>query len=128
MYVRVASLASNSFASGPSCGGGATGQSASELLKIPGVGPRVAAYFTSAGIARVADLREADPDEIYQRMCMAHGRTLDRCLLYVVRCAVYYASTPRPKPELLEWWNWKDVPSRDSRRQGRKSRVSPAGT
>lgn len=101
------------------------GQSASELLEIPGVGPRVAAYFTSAGIERVADLRGADPDEIYQRMCMAHGRMLDRCLLYVVRCAVYYVSTPRPKPELLEWWNWKDVPSRGSARQGRKSRVNP---
>jgi len=34
----------------------------------------------------------------------------DRCLLYVFRCAVYYAST---SPELydiekLKWWNWKD--------------------
>ena len=33
---------------------------------------------------------------------------IDRCMLYVLRCAVYFASTPRPEPEKLLWWNWKD--------------------
>ena len=28
--------------------------------------------------------------------------------LYVLRCALYYASTDDPDPELLQWWNWKD--------------------
>jgi hypothetical protein len=29
-------------------------------------------------------------------------------MLYVLRCAVYYASTDDPNPERLKWWNWKD--------------------
>lgn len=29
---------------------------------------------------------------------------VDRCMLYVFRCAVYYEHDP----ELLKWWNWKD--------------------
>jgi hypothetical protein len=41
------------------------------------------------------------------RMCRENGPQ-DRCLLYVFRCAVYYASTARPSPAKLRWWNWKD--------------------
>ena len=36
-------------------------------------------------------------------------------MLYTFRCAVYYASTPRPKPALLKWWNWKDPVSAPGR-------------
>ncbi|MGA3073400.1 MAG: helix-hairpin-helix domain-containing protein, partial [Bryobacteraceae bacterium] len=30
------------------------------------------------------------------------------CVLYVFRCAVYFASEAEHDPELLKWWNWKD--------------------
>ncbi|MBC8473125.1 MAG: pathogenicity locus, partial [Planctomycetes bacterium] len=30
------------------------------------------------------------------------------CMLYVLRCAVYYASNTEHDPDLLKWWNWKD--------------------
>lgn len=30
------------------------------------------------------------------------------CVLYVYRCAVYFAQTPDPDPEKCKWWNWKD--------------------
>jgi hypothetical protein len=33
---------------------------------------------------------------------------VDRCVLYVFRCAVYYANNKTHDPELLKWWNWKD--------------------
>ena len=36
------------------------------------------------------------------------GMVQDRCLLYVFRCAVYFAETPKPQPKKLLWWNWKD--------------------
>ncbi|NJM89920.1 MAG: hypothetical protein HC847_25010 [Hydrococcus sp. RU_2_2] len=36
------------------------------------------------------------------------GQHIDRCVLYVFRCAVYYASNSVREPELLKWWNWKD--------------------
>ncbi len=79
-----------------------------DLQEIPGVGPRISELLESVGVHRVADLDGADPEELYGSLCRRHRRPLDRCLLYVLRCAVYYASTPRPQPRLLQWWNWKD--------------------
>ncbi|MBL7185950.1 MAG: hypothetical protein ISS70_06470 [Phycisphaerae bacterium] len=32
-------------------------------------------------------------------------------MLYVLRCAVYYASNAERDPELLKWWNFKDKES-----------------
>lgn len=45
---------------------------------------------------------------MYARECARKGVRVDRCVLYVYRCAVYYASTPQPDPEKLKWWAWKD--------------------
>lgn len=89
---------------------------AGELTQIPGVGPAVRADLEALGIRRVADLRGRDPEALYRELGEVRGRPVDRCVLYVFRCAVYYASTPRPDPEKLKWWAWKDV--RESRRGG----------
>jgi hypothetical protein len=82
----------------------------SELQVIPGVGPSIAADLQGIGITRVAQLSRADPQQLYERVCEATGAKQDRCLLYVFRCAVYYASRPTHEPEKLKWWNWKDSP------------------
>ncbi|MBW8041138.1 MAG: hypothetical protein FVQ85_14200 [Planctomycetes bacterium] len=29
-------------------------------------------------------------------------------MLYVIRCAIYYASNTDHDPKLLKWWNWRD--------------------
>lgn len=79
-----------------------------ELQRIPGVGPSIAADLRRLGIRRIADLKGRSPERLYARMCRENGPQ-DRCLLYVFRCAVYYASTPRPSPARLQWWNWKDA-------------------
>ena len=52
------------------------------LQKIPGVGKNMAAHLESLGICCVEDLREKDPQELYDRDCMQHGYQ-DRCVLYV---------------------------------------------
>jgi len=82
-----------------------------ELTIIPGVGKSIAADLRSLGIRRVADLRGKDPERLYERSNRLAGEVQDRCLLYVFRCAVYYADTEgrRRNPEKLKWWNWKDV-------------------
>ena len=36
------------------------------------------------------------------------GEQIDRCVLYVFRCAVYYAANETHESEKLKWWNWKD--------------------
>lgn len=60
------------------------------------------------GIHRVSELRGRDPEDLYLRLCSLHGYQ-DRCVLYVFRCAVYFAETERPDPELCKWWSWKDA-------------------
>jgi hypothetical protein len=60
------------------------------------------------GIRSIADLRGKNPERLYEKHCEQKGMRVDRCMLYVLRCAVYSASTKKPKPDLLLWWNWKD--------------------
>ncbi len=79
-----------------------------ELREIPGVGPSIAQDLRELGIRAVSDLRGKNPELLYRRRCEQQGAVIDRCLLYVFRCAVYYASSRRHDPELLKWWNWKD--------------------
>jgi hypothetical protein len=87
----------------------ATKQNANdELRRIPGVGVSIAQDLRNLGIHRVEDLRGADPQALYDRLCAQMGVHVDRCMLYVFRCAVYYASEFPHDPELLKWWSWKD--------------------
>jgi adenine-specific DNA glycosylase len=79
-----------------------------ELQKIPGVGKSVAGDFWELGLRSVKDLIDKNPERLYQKLCDLKKTPIDRCMLYVCRCAVYYASNRRCQPELLKWWNWKD--------------------
>ena len=81
-----------------------------ELQTIPGVGPSIAADLRRIGITRLALLKSADPENLYRRSNAKAGVVQDRCLLYVFRCATYYASRPVHEPAKLKWWNWKDSP------------------
>ncbi len=87
----------------------------SELQEIPSIGPSVAADLHGIGITRIAQLKNENPQALYDRVCRETGQIHDRCLLYVFRCAVYYASHTRHDPEKLKWWNWKDMPVSQSR-------------
>lgn len=79
-----------------------------ELIVIPGVGKKIANDLWNLGIRSVSNLKNRDPEELYQQLCDFQGMHLDRCVLYVFRCAVYFASNDEHDPELLKWWNWKD--------------------
>jgi hypothetical protein len=83
-------------------------QATRQLQEIPGVGKSIAEDLWLLGIRQIADLKGKDPEKLYIKRCAQVGMQIDRCLLYVFRCAVYYASTQRHEPELLKWWNWKD--------------------
>jgi hypothetical protein len=85
-----------------------TSRKRSDLRSIPGVGPSIARDLAELGYRRVADLRGQNPEAMYAALCDRRGVHQDRCLLYVFRCAVYYASRSRHDPEKLKWWNWKD--------------------
>lgn len=79
-----------------------------ELLKIPGVGKSIARDLMDLGIAKIEELSGRDPEQLYNELCVLKGQKVDRCMLYVFRCAVYFASGRDHDPEKLKWWNWKD--------------------
>jgi Pathogenicity locus len=78
------------------------------LMQIPGVGISIAHDLWNIGIRSVTDLQHKDPEALYHLSNKFAGVVQDRCLLYVFRCAVYYASSPKPDPRKLKWWYWKD--------------------
>lgn len=100
-------------------------ESIRDLRRIPGVGPSIAEDLWALGVRRVDDLRGRDPERLYERRCRQQGVRIDRCLLYVFRCAVYFASHDEHDPELLKWWNWKDRGERPPVTAGRRRGPSP---
>jgi hypothetical protein len=84
-------------------------QTIKALTVIPGVGKSIANDLWDIGIRNVSDLRGQDPEVLYDRSNQLAGVKQDRCLLYVFRCAVYFAETPpdQQENEKLKWWNWK---------------------
>ncbi len=87
----------------------AKAQAIAELQKIPGVGISIAGDLWNIGIRCIGDLKEKDPEALFESSSRYAGEVQDRCLLYVFRCAVYYASHRRHDCEKLKWWNWKDI-------------------
>ena len=85
-------------------------QSIKELMQIPSIGKSIANDLWNIGIRSVTDLKETNPEMLYDQSNRYAGAVQDRCLLYSFRCAVYYAQTEEElrDPEKLKWWNWKD--------------------
>jgi len=78
------------------------------LLSIPGVGKSIAQDLHITGIHHVNDLIGQNPEALYNDLCAEYKMTIDPCVLYTFRCAVYYAENDKHDPELLKWWNWKN--------------------
>jgi hypothetical protein len=85
-------------------------QAIKELTIIPGVGKSIANDLWNIGIRSVSALKGKNPEVLYDLSNTFAGIKQDRCLLYVFRCAVYFATTPKSEqePEKLKWWSWKD--------------------
>ncbi len=67
------------------------------LQTIPGVGKSIAMDLYRLGMRRVADLRGRSPEKLYDQSNELAGVRQDPCLLYVFRCAVYFAETDQPE-------------------------------
>lgn len=83
------------------------GRAVSEFRRIPGVGKSIADDFNDLGYTKVDDLIGLDPEQLYLDLCKYKGCHVDRCMLYVFRCSVYFAEGGSDH-EKLKWWNWKD--------------------
>jgi len=77
-------------------------------MLIPGVGKMTADDLWNLGVRSIADLKGKDPQELYDQLCDYQGMRTDRCVLYVFRCAVHFASNGDHDPEKRKWWKWKD--------------------
>ncbi len=89
-----------------------------ELQTIPGIGKSISEDLWQLGLRSVRQLKDKDPEKLYRKSCERQGAPIDRCLLYVYRCAVYYASHNRHAPQLLLWWNWSDENMKRKNRRG----------
>ncbi len=79
-----------------------------ELMTIPGVGKEISEDLLKLRIKSVKNLKGKNPETLYQKFCKLEKKQIDRCMLYTLRCAVYYSSGKKHNPRLLKWWNWKD--------------------
>ncbi len=78
----------------------------SELEVIPGVGKSISKNLEDIGIRTISALKGKSPEKLYEKSNAFVGARQDPCLLYVFRCAVYFAEGGR-NPERLKWRNWK---------------------
>ena len=88
-----------------------------ELENLPGVGERVAQELWNMGIKSIKDLRNKNPEELYLMHQVKRAGQSDITMLYIFRCAVYFASHCEHDTELLKWWNWKDTKGKGSSSQ-----------
>jgi len=79
-----------------------------EFQIIPGIGKSIAQDLIDLGFSKVSDLKSINPEKMYDDLCKLRKTHIDRCVLYVFREAVYFASNEKHDAELLKWWNWKD--------------------
>ncbi|CCO22553.1 conserved protein of unknown function [Maridesulfovibrio hydrothermalis AM13 = DSM 14728] len=89
-----------------------TAQPDKEVLKsfrtLPGVGRVIALDLWNMGYRSLDDLKEEDPEKMYQHLEKLAGQHVDRCMLYVFRCVVYCVNNAERAEHLEKWWNWKD--------------------
>lgn len=69
-----------------------------DLRTLPNIGPAIARKLIQIGIERPDDLRGQDPEELYQRLCMADGRRHDPCVLDTFSAAVDFVNGAPARP------------------------------
>ncbi|MFN8323812.1 MAG: helix-hairpin-helix domain-containing protein [Chitinophagales bacterium] len=82
-------------------------KSVKELMTIPGVARSIADDLIQLGIKKVSDLKDKDPERLYSKSNRQAGIIQDKNVLYMFRCAVYFASNETHDTEKLKWSNWK---------------------
>ena len=80
----------------------------SDLRLVPGIGAKKEKELIELGYDSLEKLKDANPDEIYLKMCVNQGYQLDKCVLYAVRCAVAFANDSNPDPDNYRWWYFCD--------------------
>ncbi|MBB71471.1 MAG: Mitomycin resistance protein mcrB [Legionellales bacterium] len=78
------------------------------LSDLKNVGPATLKDFEILGINTVAELAEANPDELYQRLQDITGQPHDPCVWDVFAATIHEAQTG----ERQAWWEWTKIRKR----------------
>ncbi|MCK4499209.1 hypothetical protein KAU11_01805, partial [Candidatus Babeliales bacterium] len=63
-----------------------------ELRRLPGVGKSLSNDLYDIGIRSISDLCGKHPQRLYEKLCQVKPHRKHPCVLYIFRCAVYFAS------------------------------------
>ena len=78
------------------------------LQALPAIGPALARQLYLLGFRDGRELAGQDPERMYDKMKELLGESLDRCVLYSYRCAVFSANHPEISKKELLWWHFMD--------------------
>jgi predicted DNA-binding transcriptional regulator YafY len=82
--------------------------------RLGSVGPECARDFVKLGMRELEDLRDADPSELYERLCELTSTRQDPCVEDVLRCAIAQVDHPDLPEAWRAWHRW--TPLRGERR------------
>ncbi len=76
-----------------------------KLSSLMNVGPATLKDLTLLGITTLAQLAQADPDELYERLRLITGCKHDPCVWDVFAAIIHEAQTGEKRP----WWHWTPI-------------------
>ncbi len=72
------------------------------LQSLRNIGPVIASGLYGIGIKTPEQLKESTPEELYEKLKIRAGGSLDKCVLYVLRGAVLDIPWPQCKDQIKE--------------------------
>ncbi len=69
------------------------------LQSLPNIGPATAERLYSVRIKTVEQMKQSDPQRLYESLKKKEGGKLDKCVLYVLQGAILE----------VPWWECKDL-------------------
>jgi len=70
-----------------------------ELQSLINIGPATAQRLYSIGVTTSEQLKRSNPEEIYERLKLAEGGVLDKCVLYQIQGSILN----------IPWWECKNL-------------------
>lgn len=77
-----------------------------ELNDLISVGPATLNDFKILKIKNLAQLRKADENKLYQKLCKLTKSQHDPCVIDVFRCAIEQAKDPNLAKAKCQWFYW----------------------
>jgi hypothetical protein len=89
-----------------------------ELAGLRSVGPAALSDLRRLSITTAAQLRRADADRLFAKLCRITGKTYDPCVRDVFAAAIAQAKNPDLPEEQRDWWYWSRLRKKAQAHQG----------